>query len=158
MAKKTITLEESIPMEFTLDKQVYKNVNSNFMIIRIYTDTLEMQPYLNPIYNNISMKINTVGEIKPNIKYKAKVTEIEYDDKWGYSIKGKDVIPSDFSADSINDDKTMLNFIELFVSEGIADKLKDIKGICEIVKNKNTEELLKVYGIGEKSINKIYNS
>ena len=158
MAKKTITLEESIPMEFTLDKQVYKNVNSNFMIIRIYTDTLEIQPYLNPIYNNISMKINTVGEIKPNIKYKAKVTEIEYDDKWGYSIKGKDVIPSDFSADSINDDKTMLNFIELFVSEGIADKLKDIKGICEIVKNKNTEELLKVYGIGEKSINKIYNS
>ena len=56
MAKKTITLEESIPMEFTLDKQVYKNANSNFMIIRIYTDTLEMQPYLNPIYNNIKLK------------------------------------------------------------------------------------------------------
>ena len=157
MGKKT-TLEKPILMDFTLDKQVYRNTNSNFMIIRIKTDTLEMQPYLNPVYNNISLKINTVGEIKHNIKYKVKVTELEYDEKWGYSIKGQDVIPADFSADSINDDNTMLNFIELFVSESIADKLKDTKDICNIIKNKETDKLMSIYGIGEKSVNKIFNS
>ena len=155
---KLIRLDNPIEIEFTLDKKVYKSPNSNFMILRIFSDTMEIKPYLNPIYNNVSMKVNTVGEIKYKVKYKAKVTELEYDGKWGYSIKGQEIIPSDFSADSINDDNTMLNFIELFIGESIADKLKNVIGICDIIKNKNTDELLKVRGIGEKTVNKIYNS
>lgn len=121
---KLIKLDNPIEIEFTLDKKVYKSPNSNFMILRIFSDTMEIKPYLNPVYNNVSMKVNTVGDIKYNVKYKAKIMELEYDKKWGYSIKGQEIIPSDFSADSINDDDTMLNFIELFIGESVADKLK----------------------------------
>lgn len=155
---KLIRLDNPIEIEFTLDKKVYKSPNSNFMILRIFSDTMAIKPYLNPVYNNVSMKVNTVGDIKYNVKYKAKIMELEYDKKWGYSIKGQEIIPSDFSADSINDDDTMLNFIELFIGESVADKLKNVIGICDIIKNKNTEELLKIHGIGEKTVNKIYNS
>ena len=53
---KLIRLDNPIEIEFTLDKKVYKSPNSNFMILRIFSDTMEIKPYLNPVYNNVSMK------------------------------------------------------------------------------------------------------
>ena len=152
MAKKTITLETPIEIEMTLDKNVFNR--DNFTIARVFTDTMEVQEYLNKIWKNISVKGN-FPKMKPNVVYKGTVTEIEKDDKYGYSFSMANVVPRDFMSGNIKNDKDFCLFVEIFIGEGTANRLRGVKGVLKAVKNKDMDFLMGINGIGEYTANKI---
>ena len=152
MAKKTITLETPIEIEMKLDKNVFNR--DNFTIARVFTDTMEVQEYLNKIWKNISVKGN-FPKMKPNVVYKGTVTEIEKDDKYGYSFSMANVVPRDFMSGNIKNDKDFCLFVEIFIGEGTANRLRGVKGVLKAVKNKDMDFLMSINGIGEYTANKI---
>lgn len=152
MAKKIITLETPIEIEMKLDKNVFNR--DNFTIARVFTDTMEVQEYLNKIWKNISVKGN-FPKMKPNVVYKGTVTEIEKDDKYGYSFSMANVVPRDFMSGNIKNDKDFCLFVEIFIGEGTANRLRGVKGVLKAVKNKDMDFLMSINGIGEYTANKI---
>ena len=140
MGKKTITLETPIEIEMKLDKNVFNR--DNFTIARVFTDTMEVQEYLNKIWKNISVKGN-FPKMKPNVVYKGTVTEIEKDDKYGYSFSMANVVPRDFMSGNIKNDKDFCLFVEIFIGEGTANRLRGVKGVLKAVKNKDMDFLMR---------------
>ena len=144
-------MNESFEMEFTLDKVVYSK--ETFIIARVFSKTNEVKQYLNPIYQNISIKGNMVS-LKGGIVYKAIVEKVEKN-QYGYTLSVANVYARDFQADGINTDSMMYSFISAFVGEGTAEKIKNVKGICKIIKENDKESLMRIKGIGEATANKI---
>ena len=52
-------------------------------------------------------------------------------------------------------DEEMLIFVKAVLGKSIYNKVKDVKGICKIIKDKNISKLIKIKGIGKKIANKI---
>lgn len=152
MGKKVTKLEEPIEIEMRLDKNVFNK--DNFSIARVYTDTAEVQEYLNKTWRNISVKGN-FPKMKPSIVYKGTIMEIEKDDKYGYSFSMVNVVPRDFMSGNIKTDKDFCLFVEIFIGEGTANKLKGVKGVLKAVKNKDIDFLTSIKGIGDYTAERI---
>ena len=152
LGKKVTKLEEPIEIEMRLDKNVFNK--DNFSIARVYTDTAEVQEYLNKTWRNISVKGN-FPKMKPSIVYKGTVVSIEKDEKYGYSFSMANVVPRDFMSGNIKNDNDFCLFIEIFIGEGTANRLRGVKGVLKAVKNKDIDFLTSIKGIGEYTANRI---
>lgn len=149
-------IEVNISMEFTLDKTMYTGRNG-YVIARVKSSTPEIREYLNPIWKNVSIA-GVMPTLKNGIVYCCTVNKIKQNPPYGYTLEITGAYPRDFGSNTITTDKEMLDFISVFMSEGMAELLSQTKNICEVIKNEDTEELLKIKGIGEKTVNKIYNT
>ncbi|MEG1597332.1 MAG: AAA family ATPase [Bacilli bacterium] len=147
---KSYSVEGSV-IEFTLDKHIYKK--EAFQICRVYSKSEQIKHMVNKIYGNISIK-GKMPLIKSSIVYNATIISIE-ENKFGYTLNVDMVYPRDFSSDSINTDKDMINFIEVFIGEGTADKVRNINGICKIIQEKDKDKLVSIKGIGYKIADKL---
>lgn len=142
---------EEKTFEFTLDKILYNK--NDFIIARVYSKSENVIKYLNPIYRNISIK-GKMQQLKNGILYSATIEDIE-DSRYGYTLSVHSVYAPHFQSDNITTDKMMCSFVSCFIGEGTADKLKNVKGICQIIKSEDKNALMKIKGIGEATANKI---
>ena len=149
-------IEVDIPIEFTLDKTMYTGRNG-YVIARVKSSTPEIREYLNPVWKNVSIA-GVMPTLKSGIVYCCTVNKIKQNPPYGYTLEITGAYPRDFGNNSITTDKEMLDFISVFMSEGIAELLSHTKNICKVIQNEDTKELLKIKGIGEKTVNKIYNT
>jgi len=137
--------------EFTLDKIVY---NKNDLIIaRVFSKSESVKEYLNPTWRNVSIK-GKMQQLKGGILYCATIEDIE-SNQYGYTLSVHSVYAPHFQSDNITTDRMMCSFISCFIGEGTADKLKNVKGICQIIKNEDKDKLMQIKGIGEATANKI---
>lgn len=148
--------EVNIPIEFTLDKIMYTGRNG-YVIARVKSSTPEIREYLNSVWKNVSIA-GVMPTLKNGIVYCCTVNKIKQNPPYGYTLEVTGTYPRDFGNNSITTDKEMLDFISVFMSEGLSEILSQVKGICKIIQNEDTDELLKIKGIGNKTINKIYNT
>lgn len=137
--------------EFTLDKIIFNK--NDFIIARVYSKSEEVKQYLNPLYRNVSIKGKMIVP-RSGIVYCATIDKIE-ENQYGYTLSVSSVYAPNFQSDNINTDRQMCSFVSCFIGEGTADKLRDTKGICKMIKEENINGLIKIKGIGEATARKI---
>lgn len=140
-----------LDIEFYLDKKVFEK--DGFIIARVTSTTKAIKGLLHPIYRNCSIK-GKMPNLKHSLLYEATIKGIE-SSKYGYTLEVTNVYPKNMNSDSINTDSDILSFIEVFIGEGTAKKVKDVKGICNIVKNNDLDRLMEVKGVGVSTAKKI---
>lgn len=137
--------------EFTLDKIVYNK--NDFIIARVFSKSENIKQYLNPTWRNVSIK-GKMQQLKSGILYNATIEDIE-SNQYGYTLSVHSVHAPHFQSDNITTDKMMCSFVSCFVGDGTAEKIKNVKGICQIIKNEDIDSLMRIKGIGEATANKI---
>jgi exodeoxyribonuclease V alpha subunit len=140
-------------MQFTLDKVVYQK--NDFKIVRVKSTTKEVRPYLNTVWGNVSIK-GEMPVIKPSVKYSCIVKKIEENGVYGYTLTVSSVYPMGFGADDIKTDSDLISFVEVFVGEGTADKLRKTKGILKMVQEGDIKSITNIKGVGEKTAKKLF--
>lgn len=138
-------------IEFRLDKVVYNK--ESFTIARVFSNSEQIAHMKDSYWNNVSIK-GQMPELKRSIVYVANISEVEKN-KYGTTLSVDSVYPRDFSSDNINTDSEMIGFIEVFIGEGTADKLREVEGVCKIIKNGKVEKLTSIRGVGNKTAHKI---
>lgn len=138
-------------IDVTLDKVVFEK--DGFLIARVFSDTKDIQNFLNPIYDNISIK-GRMPNLKSGITYTATISKAEKN-KYGTTLSVISVFPKGLNADDIVTDDKLVTFVEMFIGEGTAKKIKGVKNILEIVKNGDKDSLMEIEGIGEYYAQKI---
>lgn len=144
-------MNETFEMEFTLDKVVFQK--NDFKIVRVRSKTKEVIPYLNPVWSNVSIK-GDMPTLKQSVKYTCFVDKIE-NSSYGYTLCVSSVYPKGFGADDIKTDKDLISFVEIFIGEGTADKLRNTKGILDMVERGDIKGITSIKGIGERTAEKL---
>lgn len=138
-------------LEFELDKIMFKSKDNGFTIARVYPLN-NKDIHLNVSnYGNVSIK-GTMCDLNKDVKYECIITDDEQS-AYGTTYIVSGVRP--LGMGSVETDKEMLIFIKAVLGKSIYDKVKSIKGICKIIKNKDIAKLTKIKGIGKKVANKI---
>lgn len=141
----------NIEFEFKLDKLMFNK--DGFIIARVTSTSSEISDYLNPIWYNVGIK-GKMPKLKYGLVYVALATQAE-SSQYGWTLDVENVYPRDLTSENMTTDKQLLEFIDVFIGEGTSKKLKGVKGICEIVKNQDMDDLLAIKGIGNKIAQKI---
>ena len=141
-------------MEFTLDKIIFQK--NDFKIVRVKSTTKEVRPYLNPTWNNVSIK-GEMPMLKPSVRYTCIVNKVESND-YGYTLSVDTVYPKGFGADDLKTDSDLISFVEIFIGEGTADKLRKTKGILKMVEQGDIKGITSIKGIGERTAEKLMNA
>ena len=128
-------------MQFTLDKVIFQK--NDFKIVRVKSTTKEVKPYLNTVWGNVSIK-GEMPVIKPSVKYSCIVKKIEESGVYGYTLTVSSVYPMGFGADDIKTDSDLISFVEVFVGEGTADKLRKTKGILKMVQEGDIKSITNI--------------
>lgn len=146
-------MNETFEMEFTLDKIVFQK--NDFKIVRVRSTTKEVKPYLNTVWGNVSIK-GEMPMLKPSIKYSCFVNKVENNGAYGYTLSVSSVYPLGFGADDIKTDNDLISFVEVFIGEGTADKLRKTKGILKMVQEGDIKSITSIKGVGEKTAKKLF--
>lgn len=132
-------------ISFEVTRIVFEANDSNFKIVRC-----------NSLDDNSSFSIKgDLENVKLYERYDAMVKDKETN-RWGVTYEVSSIIPKGLS-DGVSDNQQMMLFLKHYVSESVHDKCEIIyDNIYEIISQKKEKELLKVYGIGAKTMNKIF--
>ena len=140
---------------FRLQRQMYEG-KDNFKILSVKLTRMNNEVKLHPIYGTVSIKGNIPIPINKTNEYVCTIVEEESHPKYGTSYKVANCILAELAEATIDTDKDFLKFIKVSMSEGIANKLSKYgKGILNIVKEGNVDEMMKIKGIGSATANKI---
>lgn len=142
---------KNVDIEFKLDKKVFER--DGFMIARVKSKTKEIKDLIHPIYGNCSVK-GKMPDLRQGLIYKGTIENVE-SSKYGYTLAITNVYPRDMNSDNINTDESLVSFIEVFIGIGTADKIRNTKGICQMVKNEEMDKLTKIKGVGQATAKKI---
>lgn len=148
-------MNESFEMEFTLDKIIFQK--NDFKIVRVKSSTQEVRKYLNPTWSNVSIK-GEMPMLKPSVRYTCMVNKVEENPPYGYTLSVDTVYPKGFGADDLKTDNDLISFVEIFIGEGTADKLRNTKGILEMVEKGDIKGITSIKGIGERTAEKLMNA
>ena len=143
-----------VGFEFILDKVMYNK--DSFTIARVIPTSSEVNDIINPNWGTLSIKGNMPNLVYA-IKYKCEIINVEQN-KYGYTCDVVGVAPNNMSVDNMKTDEDMVNFLDIFVGEGVAKKCSDVKGICKIIKDKDFQKLTSIKGIGVATAEKIINA
>ena len=148
-------MNESFEMEFTLDKVIFQK--NDFKIVRVKSSTQEVRKYLNPKWSNVSIK-GEMPILKPSVRYTCMVNKVEENPPYGYTLSVDTVYPKGFGADDLKTDNDLISFVEIFIGEGTADKLRNTKGILKMVEKGDIQGITSIKGIGERTAEKLMNA
>ena len=148
-------MNETFEMEFTLDKVIFQK--NDFKIVRVKSSTQEVRKYLNPRWSNVSIK-GEMPILKPSVRYTCIVNKVEENPPYGYTLSVDTVYPKGFGADDLKTDNDLISFVEIFIGEGTADKLRNTKGILEMVEKGDIQGITSIKGIGERTAEKLMNA
>ena len=138
-------------LEFELDKIMFKSKDNGFTIARVYPLNSKEVSLSISNYGNISIK-GVMCDLNNDIRYECIITD-EENSAYGTTYIVSGVRP--LGMGSMETDEEMLIFIKAVLGKSIYNKVKEVKGICDIIKNKDISKLLKIKGIGKKVANKI---
>lgn len=138
-------------LEFELDKIMFKSKDNGFTIARVYPLNSKDISLSISNYGNISIK-GVMCDLNNDTKYECIITD-EEKSAYGTTYIVSGVRP--LGMGSIETDKEMLIFVKAVLGKSIYNKVKDVKGICKIIKDKNISKLIKIRGIGKKVASKI---
>lgn len=138
-------------LEFKLDKTMFKSKDNGFTIARVYPLNNKEISLSISNYGNISIK-GVMCDLNNDVKYECIITD-EENSAYGTTYIVSGVRP--LGMGSMKTDEEMLIFVKAVLGKAIYNKVKDIKGICKIIKDKNISKLIKIKGIGKKIANKI---
>lgn len=138
-------------LEFKLDKTMFKSKDNGFTIARVYPLNNKEISLSISNYGNISIK-GVMCDLNNDVKYECIITD-EENSAYGTTYIVSGVRP--LGMGSMETDEEMLIFVKAVLGKSIYNKVKDVKGICDIIKNKNISKLIKIKGIGKKIANKI---
>lgn len=138
-------------LEFKLDKTMFKSKDNGFTIARVYPLNNKEISLSISNYGNISIK-GVMCDLNNDVKYECIITD-EENSAYGTTYIVSGVRP--LGMGSMETDEEMLIFVKAVLGKSIYNKVKDIKGICKIIKDKNISKLIKIKGIGKKIANKI---
>ena len=138
-------------LEFELDKIMFKSKDNGFTIARVYPLNSKEVSLSISNYGNISIK-GVMCDLNNDIRYECIITD-EENSAYGTTYIVSGVRP--LGMGSMETDEEMLIFVKAVLGKSIYNKVKEVKGICDIIKNKDISKLLKIKGIGKKVANKI---
>ena len=138
-------------LEFELDKIMFKSKDNGFTIARVYPLNSKDISLSISNYGNISIK-GVMCDLNNDTKYECIITD-EEKSTYGTTYIVSGVRP--LGMGSMETDEEMLIFVKAVLGKSIYNKVKDVKGICKIIKDKNISKLIKIKGIGKKIANKI---
>lgn len=138
-------------LEFKLDKTMFKSKDNGFTIARVHPLNNKEISLSISNYGNISIK-GVMCDLNNDVKYECIITD-EENSAYGTTYIVSGVRP--LGMGSMETDEEMLIFVKAVLGKAIYNKVKDIKGICKIIKDKNISKLIKIKGIGKKIANKI---
>ena len=138
-------------LEFELDKIMFKSKDNGFTIARVYPLNSKEVSLSISNYGNISIK-GVMCDLNNDIRYECIITD-EENSAYGTTYIVSGVRP--LGMGSMETDEEMLIFVKAVLGKSIYNKVKEVKGICDIIKNKDVSKLLKIKGIGKKVANKI---
>lgn len=138
-------------LEFKLDKTMFKSKDNGFTIARVYPLNNKEISLSISNYGNISIK-GVMCDLNNDVKYECIITD-EENSAYGTTYIVSGVRP--LGMGSMETDEEMLIFVKAVLGKSIYNKIKDVKGICKIIKDKNISKLIKIKGIGKKIANKI---
>lgn len=138
-------------LEFKLDKTMFKSKDNGFTIARVYPLNNKEISLSISNYGNISIK-GVMCDLNNDVKYECIITD-EENSAYGTTYIVSGVRP--LGMGSMETDEEMLIFVKAVLGKSIYNKVKDVKGICKIIKDKNISKLIKIKGIGKKIANKI---
>ena len=138
-------------LEFELDKIMFKSKDNGFTIARVYPLNSKNISLSISNYGNISIK-GVMCDLNNDTKYECIITD-EEKSTYGTTYIVSGVRP--LGMGSMETDEEMLIFVKAVLGKSIYNKVKDVKGICKIIKDKNISKLIKIKGIGKKIANKI---
>ena len=138
-------------LEFELDKIMFKSKDNGFTIARVYPLNSKEVSLSISNYGNISIK-GVMCDLNNDVMYECIITD-EENSAYGTTYIVSGVRP--LGMGSMETDEEMLIFVKAVLGKSIYNKVKEVKGICDIIKNKDISKLLKIKGIGKKVANKI---
>ena len=138
-------------LEFELDKIMFKSKDNGFTIARVYPLNSKEVSLSISNYGNISIK-GVMCDLNNDVRYECIITD-EENSAYGTTYIVSGVRP--LGMGSMETDEEMLIFVKAVLGKSIYNKVKEVKGICDIIKNKDVSKLLKIKGIGKKVANKI---
>ena len=138
-------------LEFKLDKTMFKSKDNGFTIARVHPLNNKEISLSISNYGNISIK-GVMCDLNNDVKYECIITD-EENSAYGTTYIVSGVRP--LGMGSMETDEEMLIFVKAVLGKSIYNKVKEVKGICDIIKNKDISKLLKIKGIGKKVANKI---
>lgn len=138
-------------LEFKLDKTMFKSKDNGFTIARVYPLNNKEISLSISNYGNISIK-GVMYDLNNDVKYECIITD-EENSAYGTTYIVSGVRP--LGMGSMETDEEMLIFVKAVLGKSIYNKVKDVKGLCKIIKDKNISKLIKIKGIGKKIANKI---
>ena len=138
-------------LEFELDKIMFKSKDNGFTIARVYPLNSKEVSLSISNYGNISIK-GVMCDLNNDVRYECTITD-EENSAYGTTYIVSGVRP--LGMGSMEIDEEMLIFVKAVLGKSIYNKVKEVKGICDIIKNKDVSKLLKIKGIGKKVANKI---
>lgn len=138
-------------LEFKLDKTMFKSKDNGFTIARVHPLNNKEISLSISNYGNISIK-GVMCDLNNDVKYECIITD-EENSAYGTTYIVSGVRP--LGMGSMETDEEMLIFVKAVLGKSIYNKVKDVKGICKIIKDKNISKLIKIKGIGKKIANKI---
>ena len=138
-------------LEFELDKIMFKSKDNGFTIARVYPLNSKEVSLSISNYGNISIK-GVMCDLNNDVRYECIITD-EENSAYGTTYIVSGVRP--LGMGSMETDEEMLIFVKAVLGKSIYNKVKEVKGICNIIKNKDISKLLKIKGIGKKVANKI---
>lgn len=136
-------------IKFKLDRVMFRSDDNGFTIAKVIPN--EKEGLQISSYGNLSIK-GVMCELQEGIEYECLITD-EEDSKYGKTYCVSGTRPAGMG--DVNSDEEMLIFIKAMIGKSIYNKLKNVEGICNIIKANDHEELIKINGIGNKSAKKI---